>query len=130
MGKQELVNIICDAAYNHASSDIDISPTQAISTSNALEALLEACDILEGEDDSSYTSSLVMMWISFAECYGVPGGSVGDYCAEAVMKALREYNVHIRVSDYQVLDELQNWIEDMALEPEREIKILENSGVL
>ena len=126
------IQFFCDAAYRCVCEDCDLTQDDASAVRAALLDLLVHCDAEIGsEDESRYTLSLLDMWICFAQPYGVPGGSRGDYCSEAVRAALRQSwgSVTLR-ADQWVCDTLRDWIEEGALDPERWIGLLESNGVL
>ena len=129
---QRDINAFCDAAYRSVCDDPDLTNDDAGAVSDALAALLEHCEADIGvKDDTRYTLSLLDMWICFASDYGVPGGSRGDYCSEAVRAGLRNsWGAVSLEADEWVRDTLRGWIEDNALDPERWIGVLESDGVL
>ena len=126
------ISLFCNRAYECVNNDFDLTNNDAIAVSEALAELLRHCDAQIGvEDDTRYTLSLLDMWICFAQPYGVPGGSHGDYCSESVRKAMRDTfgALTLRADEYAT-NTLRRWIEEGAFEPERWIGMLETDGVL
>ena len=121
----DFIEMICDKALRNANADCDIMPEYADATVVALRELLSGCEVMAMPDDTMYTSVLARNWIAFAKDYGTPGGSVGDYCGEAVVKAFSDVGgVTLRVDNPWITETLVDWINADALYPERELEVL------
>lgn len=142
MASAELVERLASAASSVCMQDVDIREEGAQGAYDALCSLLADCDVFEGEDDlvvtiydKTYTMGLLDLWISFAQRYGVPGGSRADYTSSAVISAIG-HDWTIRLTSQERADELYTAIEESALNPERwcakmrEFQIIDDAGNL
>lgn len=107
-------------------ADIDAA-RYAFEAGEALEALLAGCDVTEGEDPDDTTSTLIDLWLSFGYQYGMPGGSVSDYAAEAAVGACGDWT--IRIADPDLVAELEEQVEEHALYPEDIFAQMEAAGI-
>ena len=116
-----------NAVTNAVLSDVDAS-RYLNETILSVEELANKCDLSFGRaKDDDYTDTLVQYWVSFSPY--LPGGSVSDYCADAVVKAFRQVGVVIRLIDMSTITELRSEIASRALYADREIERLRDAGV-
>ena len=114
------------AAMRAIYSDIDAA-RYSFEADQALEALLAGCVVTVEDDPESTTAVLLDLWLSFGYQYGMPGGSVADYAAEAAVGAAHGWTV--RIVDPDLVEELEEQVEAHALYPEDIFDRMENAGI-
>lgn len=124
---------IAVSVRDRIAGDCDVSG-YAYEVSNAVSDLLAACDIRKVKNPDAYTQALVQMYIVFVagDEIGI-GGSLIDYCAWHCVDALNGYKIRLRDGGERadaIRKSMRTAIAEHALEPQRELDLLADAGVV
>lgn len=124
---------IAISVRDRIAGDCDVSG-YAYEVSNAVSDLLATCDIRKVKNPDTYTQALVQMYVVFVagDEIGI-GGSLIDYCAWHCVDALNGYKVRLRDGDKDadtIRKSMRSAIAEHALEPQRELDLLADAGVV
>ena len=117
---------LADIAYSAVMRDID-ARQYADEAKQSFSCLLDYVQIVEESSDEA-TQTLIGLWVIFEGCvrHGMPGGSLSDYAADAIIDAVD--NIRITYLDPDGAHALSDCIRWNANDPERFIEQLQNLG--